>query len=66
MIPETLTQADRELFEEFLGSLTMLRQQVVTPTAPMETEVTEEPRHGEEEEAETTSTKISKGLITGR
>lgn len=64
MVPDTLPPADRELFEEFLGSLTMLQQQGVIPTAPMETgEVTTvEIRHEEEGEV-TTSTKISKGLI---
>ncbi|XP_053389247.1 spartin-like [Mercenaria mercenaria] len=65
MVPDTLAPADRELFEEFLNSLTVLQQQGEIPSAPMETsEVSEEVRReGEEGETSTTSTKISKGLI---
>jgi hypothetical protein len=69
MVPDTLAQADRELFEEFLNSLTVLQQQQQQqqgeiPTAPLETrEATGEVRP--EGEASSTSTKISKGLIVG-
>lgn len=61
MIPETVSQAERNLFEELLGQLTVLQQQEVTPTAPpQEEEVVSE---GQEEGEVTTSSKISKGLI---
>ena len=73
MLPDTLSPREKMQFEATLSSLTVLRQQEVTPTeetqeVPRETTRQEERTREQvvEEEGETsTSTKISKGLLTG-
>ncbi|XP_052794944.1 spartin-like [Mya arenaria] len=60
MIPDTVPQGERQCFEDLLQNLTMMHQQQEVEATPTETTETGEVTPGE---AETTSTKISKGLI---
>ena len=62
MIPDTVSQVEREKFERMLDSLTALRHQ---EEAPAETVRTDD-RTAETRGAESTSTKISKGLLVGK
>ena len=62
MIPDTVSQVEREKFERMLESLTALRHQ---EEAPVETVRTDD-RTPETRGAESTSTKISKGLLVGK
>ncbi|XP_052251062.1 spartin-like [Dreissena polymorpha] len=62
IIPETLPLTDRQCFEDLLQSLTMYQLQQLTPTE--EHAQADERVAGEDQGVESTSTKISKGLIT--
>ena len=76
MLPDSVPLGEREHFEAVLASLTVMRQQEmvsseVTPTDQGEvTRPGETPREQqgqeEEEEQQSTSTRISKGLLTGK
>ena len=74
MLPDTLPAGEKQHFVAMLSSLTVMRQQEVTPTEAIQTDEGETIRQGEgpgeqqvtEEEGElSTSTKISQGLLTG-
>ena len=73
MLPDTLSPGEKMQFEATLSSLTVMRQQEVTSIeetqeVPRETTRQEErtrERVVEEEGETSTSTKISKGLLTG-
>ena len=62
MIPENISAAERQKFERMLESLTALRHQEVMPAESVRTEE----RTAEPQGAESTSTKISKGLLVGK
>lgn len=75
MLPDTMSTADKDVFESVLSSMTMMHQEEVVetpleervlPSAPAEErETTPEEREAGKEEEESTSSKISKGIAVG-
>ena len=74
MLPDSIPQGQRQRFESMLSSLTVMRQQEATPTEVTPTDQGEttrqeekprQPQVTEGEEQASTSTMISKGLLTG-
>lgn len=66
MIPETVQPAQKQEFEQLMESLTMMQHQEPTPNVTEEARVVPVPEVAEGEERETTSTKISKGIMFGK
>ena len=74
MLPDTVPLGERQRFEDMLSSLTVMRQQEMAPAEATPTDQGEATRPREKpreqqvpegEEQASTSTMISKGLITG-
>ena len=74
MLPDSIPLGERQHFEAMLRSLTVMRQQEAAPTemtptdqgeATRQGEIPREPQVAEGEEQASTSTMISRGLITG-